>query len=929
MRVKFETWGVRPRTNATAVVLKTWAAALVSVGMLTVGIVAQAAMGVVDATPVPEGLKGVPVPEPSNIGQFVANKSAAIRLGKALFWDMQVGNEGKTACASCHFSAGADTRTRNQVTPGLLRQSSPGVPNPDTLFTLGGPNYQLKAGDFPFHKFENRDDRDSRVVRTHNDATSSQGIQRANFVGVSPGASADIFTALGDPVFNRDGLATRRVEPRNSPTVINSVFNFRNFWDGRATFLFNGVSPFGPMDANARVYKTGATMGALTAEAIRVDNASLASLATGPALSDFEMAAVGRAWPKIGVRLLAARALAKQSVHATDSVLGSDRHYSGVGLNSTYLAMVQAAFKPEWWNSTARVTLNGANYAQPEANFSMFFGLAVQMYLATLVSDDAPFDRQLAGQVGSLKPDAAAGMGLFFGKGKCASCHSGAEFTNASVRSVTRGPLSRMVMGNGEVAVYDEGYYNTAVTKTLGDIGNGETNAVNRPMSLTKLAQLVGASEFERLIGIPANLTVGASERIAVNGAFKTPTLRNVELTAPYMHDGSMLTLEQVVEFYNRGGNHFQNNIQDVDADIVPLGLSAAERAQLVAFMRSLTDERVRYERAPFDHPQLEVPNGHAVGSNGALQAFNSVWAADAPFTVPAVGRDGLSAPAKTFQDNLPSETQFVSLKFAHTGKCMEVSAFGTHDGANVQQWSCTGTASQQWLEVATSGGFLLMNRHSGKCLDVAGVATGNGVNIQQYACHYGPNQVFNWLGNRLVAKHSGKCVNVASGGTQDGANVQQYVCEPRIDSKEDQLAKANVSPPALFSLVALHSNQCVKGSGWFSPFNGGNISQTDCVWASEKWQEVAVVGGFQLRGNQSGKCLQVESDSRISGAAIEQWSCDASREYQVFNWVGNRLVARSSGHCMGVSAGSTFSNAAIVQSPCTESNLHDQFLKR
>ena len=71
-------------------------------------------------------LSQIPVPEPPNLSDFVADKAAAIRLGKALFWDMQVGSDGVTACASCHYRAGADPvniRTRNQIHPG-----------PDTLF---------------------------------------------------------------------------------------------------------------------------------------------------------------------------------------------------------------------------------------------------------------------------------------------------------------------------------------------------------------------------------------------------------------------------------------------------------------------------------------------------------------------------------------------------------------------------------------------------------------------------------------------------------------------------------------------------------------------------------------------------------------------------------------------------------------------------
>ncbi|HIF55110.1 MAG TPA: hypothetical protein EYQ57_08120 [Methylococcaceae bacterium] len=72
---------------------------------------------------------------------------------------------------------------------------------------------------------------------------------------------------------------------------------------------------------------------------------------------------------------------------------------------------------------------------------------------------------------------------------------------------------------------------------------------------------------------------------IADIGKFKTPTLRNIALTAPYMHDGSLETLEQVVDYYNEGGDH--NRF--IDAAIFPLQLSSQEKTDLVAFMQSLT----------------------------------------------------------------------------------------------------------------------------------------------------------------------------------------------------------------------------------------------------------------------------------------------------------------------------------------------------
>ena len=65
-----------------------------------------------------KSLKRAPMPLPANLGDVVANRGAAVQLGKALFWDMQTGGDGVQACASCHFQAGADTRTRNILNPG-------------------------------------------------------------------------------------------------------------------------------------------------------------------------------------------------------------------------------------------------------------------------------------------------------------------------------------------------------------------------------------------------------------------------------------------------------------------------------------------------------------------------------------------------------------------------------------------------------------------------------------------------------------------------------------------------------------------------------------------------------------------------------------------------------------------------------------------
>ena len=95
-------------------------------------------------------LKRERIPEPDNIRDFIQDKTAAITLGKTLFWDMQVGSDGIQSCASCHFHAGVDNRTKNQINPGFLPVKADGTPNPDKVFNIADhPTYQLTAGDYP------------------------------------------------------------------------------------------------------------------------------------------------------------------------------------------------------------------------------------------------------------------------------------------------------------------------------------------------------------------------------------------------------------------------------------------------------------------------------------------------------------------------------------------------------------------------------------------------------------------------------------------------------------------------------------------------------------------------------------------------------------------------------------------------------------
>src|SRR6476661_7190553 len=204
-------------------------------------------------------LSSVPVPDVPGLSDFVANKTEAIALGKTLFWDMQAGSDGVQACASCHFNAGADSRATNELSPGLKAG--------DTSFQMGVllagkeyPNYHLNAGtagagfggyhdgDFPTHKQGNPDTRNNPISDV-NDVMGSQGVFSTSFDKVQLGSSVEKQTISSDAIFSYPDPAnpastinTRRVEPRNTPTIVNAVFNYRNFWDGRAQNTCNGAN---------------------------------------------------------------------------------------------------------------------------------------------------------------------------------------------------------------------------------------------------------------------------------------------------------------------------------------------------------------------------------------------------------------------------------------------------------------------------------------------------------------------------------------------------------------------------------------------------------------------------------------------------------------------------------------------------------------
>lgn len=754
-----------------------------------------------------------------------AARQAAEQLGKALFWDMAIGSDGM-ACASCHFHAGADNRIKNQLSPDfqrILNQNQGPVKgyhfaggDPDFLFQLvdpddtnpalpnKGPNYTLQADDFPFVKdIGTGDANGANVVLTNggltvgpnvtdgntNDVASSQGNFLTTFVSVNPNGlptasladdvlgSQNIRDAgipvtdvpnFNDPAagvgFQVGGINVRRVEPRNTPTMINAVFNLHNFWDGRANWYFNGVTPFGRTDRNAKIFVSGKK--SLATQQVSMANASLASQAVGPPLSPFEMSftfGTARIWPDVGHKMVNRYLLATQEVSTTDSVLGGLRGAKGAapvmtgkGINTKYSDLIKAAFKKNLWDSSFLVAFPQASitnlepnnflfdpgpativtsakqakalaaqgvtsYTQMEANFSFFFGVAVMLYEASLWSGETPFDKWMEANQGvSDRGNLAAvdgfgeleqaGLQVFLNQGKCINCHGGAEFTNASLRHTQFGQnlIEPMIMGDGNFAFYDGGWYNIGVTPTTDDRGRGGLGPENKPLSSSRqflfkdngingpinfpiigepimglkkgacLAtdpgtgactkqELIAVDEAtlqETVVCIDLNMDGKCSavvddivlQRVAVDGAFKASTIRNVELTGPYFHNGGFKTLREVVAFYDRGGNFCKFNFADLDPDIQNLGLDAltvdgksAEEA-LVAFMIALTDNRVRFKKAPFDHPELRLPNGHPTNENSVTPdaLFGNKQAIDsAPIILPAVGATGVGEADK------------------------------------------------------------------------------------------------------------------------------------------------------------------------------------------------------------------------------------------------------------------------------------------
>jgi cytochrome c peroxidase len=584
-----------------------------------------------NAQGLPVALDQQTVPLPPDLSEYVANTRLARILGKALFWDMQVSSDNQVACATCHFHAGADSRVRNQL----------GLPQNSTGVTLRRVNYPLYPGAFPFRQLADPTDRNSRVIIDTGEVVSSQGMSWWDFAGVIPGTGFERRTGVNgklesdDPVFNYQGLVTRRAQTRNAPTVINSVFMHRLFHDGRARSTFNGVDRHGIDNPNAMVWQWNSSSNQLTQVSVAIKHAALASQAVTPPTSENEMSWIGKSFPDLGQKMLTLIPLLRQEIHPDDSLLGRYANHNGRGFipSVNYATLVRRAFHRKWWGGSGLVD---GQYTQMEANYSLFFGLAVMLYESTLVSDQSPYDEFASGNTGALTAQEKQGLQLFVSTG-CITCHSGSVFGGGAVADILGNDLSSAIAGyvvespmaDGGTAWIDNGFVNIGLRPTSEDPGAGANDGFG-PISFAQRMRNGGSFGGQ---------TLSPDDRIAVDGAIRVPTLRNVELTGPYFHTGSMKSLEEVVQFYARGTDfdNMLNRPAGLD-ELTDLNGDADNSEALIAFLKTLTDDRVRHRKAPFDHPQLLIIDGHR-GYDWANR-----YALDWNHWMPAVGADGAKA---------------------------------------------------------------------------------------------------------------------------------------------------------------------------------------------------------------------------------------------------------------------------------------------
>ena len=185
---------------------------------------------------------------------------------------------------------------------------------------------------------------------------------------------------------------------------------------------------------------------------------------------------------------------------------------------------------------------------------------SIASFVRSIVSYDSPYDRYVAGEATALSPSAARGLELFFSeKVECFHCHGGFNFTDSSTHANSN---------IDQVGFHNNGLYNINASGAY-------------PSDNTGLYDMTG--------------------QVRDMGRFKAPSLRNIMLTAPYMHDGSIATIDEVLDHYSRGGRLIEEGNNSGDGRLSPFKsefvggfeLNDAECADLIEFLSSLTDQSV------------------------------------------------------------------------------------------------------------------------------------------------------------------------------------------------------------------------------------------------------------------------------------------------------------------------------------------------
>jgi cytochrome c peroxidase len=340
-----------------------------------------------------------------------------------------------------------------------------------------------------------------QLFGTEDDIRGSLGVPRARPSG----------HYASDSVF---GLF-EQVTGRKAPSAIGAGHSKQLFWDGRA-----GEQLVDPASGQILLFS----------------DAALESQALAPIVSDIEMGHLGRDWHDVVTRVAAAEPLALSDFvpAALDSWIA----------NRSYPQLFSDAF------GSAEIT---------PARIAM----AIASYERTLLANNTPWDRILAGQpVNEVLTDIERqGLLIFLDPDTsgCGDCHSS---------------------GLGPVRFTDDLFHNIGVRPPQEDLGR-------------------------------FNVTGEERDR----GAFRTPDLRNVVLRAPYMHNGSLRSLGAVIDFYDRGGDFDAPNLHP---SIQPLGLSLNQKRSLLAFLgRPLTDPRIALGLPPFDRPSQYADSAHVPAELG------------------------------------------------------------------------------------------------------------------------------------------------------------------------------------------------------------------------------------------------------------------------------------------------------------------------